>query len=95
MATITAWISDMHKAECIPGFVAYGVFVGEIVAPVLIILGYLARHAALIYVVNILIATLLVGTGKFFMVTRLRQRHCTSSGQSALCCWAQGNKASA
>lgn len=67
----TAWIADMLRAEGIPGFVAYGVFVGEIVAPVLIILGYLTRPAALIYAVNILIAILLVGTEKFFMVTEV------------------------
>lgn len=61
----------MLEAKGIPGFVAYGVFAGELIAPALIILGYMTRPAALIYAINILIATLLVGQHKFFTVTKV------------------------
>jgi len=63
------WISEMLQAQGLPGFVAYGVFIGEIVTPVLMVLGIFTRPAALIYAVNLLVATLMVGTGKFFTLT--------------------------
>lgn len=55
----------------LPGFIAYGVYIGEIVAPVLIILGIFTRPAALIYALTLIVATLLVGTGKFFTLTEV------------------------
>lgn len=63
------WISAMLDAKGIPGFIAYGVFIGEIVAPILIIIGVLTRPAALVYAFNLLVATLLVGMGRFFSLT--------------------------
>lgn len=63
------WIFAMLEAKGIPGWVAYGVFIGEIVAPILIIIGVLTRPAALIYAFNLLVATLLVGLGKFFLLS--------------------------
>lgn len=65
------WISAMLEAKGFPGFIAYGVFIGEIIAPVLIIIGCFTRPAAFIYAFNILVATLLTGTGKFFVLTRV------------------------
>lgn len=44
----------------IPDFIAYGVFLGEIVAPICIILGFLARPAALVYAFTMLVAICLV-----------------------------------
>lgn len=46
-------------------------YIGEVVAPVLIILGIFTRPAALIYALTLLVATLLVGTGKFFTLTEV------------------------
>jgi len=37
-----------------PSFIAYGVWIGEFVAPLLIIIGYRTRLAAIIYVINCL-----------------------------------------
>jgi putative oxidoreductase len=65
------WISDMLIAQGLPGFIAYGVFVGEIITPILIIIGLFTRQAAFIYAFNILVATLLVGMGKFFTLTNV------------------------
>lgn len=61
----------MLVAQGLPGFIAYGVFVGEIITPVLIIIGLFTRQAAFIYAFNILVATLLVGMGKFFTLTNV------------------------
>jgi len=67
----TQWISAILEAKGIPAFIAYGVFAGEIIAPIFIILGFLTRPAALIYAFNIVIATLLVGMERFLTVTKV------------------------
>ncbi|MBE1851196.1 DoxX family protein, partial [Escherichia coli] len=40
------WIVSILQAVGLPGFIAYGVYIGEVVAPVLIILGIFTRPAA-------------------------------------------------
>lgn len=57
------WIASMLKAHGIPGFVAWGAYVGEVVAPVMLIIGLMTRPAAFIIAVNLVFATLLVKTG--------------------------------
>lgn len=42
-----------------PGFVAYGVYVGEVLAPIFVILGILARPAALVMAFSMAFAILL------------------------------------
>lgn len=44
----------------IPAFFAYGVFIGELLAPLMIILGYHTRIGALLIVFNMLVAIALV-----------------------------------
>jgi len=44
----------------LPSFVAYGVYIGEVVAPILLIIGLWTRLAALIVAVNMLFAFALV-----------------------------------
>lgn len=44
----------------LPGFLAYGVFVGELIAPLMVILGYQTRIGALLIVFNMLVAIALV-----------------------------------
>lgn len=48
-----------------PSFLAYGVYVGEVVAPLLLVLGLWARVGALIVAVNMVVALLLVHTSQF------------------------------
>jgi len=48
---------------------AYGVYLGEIVAPLMIIFGILARVGGLIIVVNMLFAIVLMHTGDLFSLT--------------------------
>jgi putative oxidoreductase len=59
-------ISSMLVAKGLPGFIAYGVLIGEVVAPCLIVLGILTRPAALVVAFTMVIAWLMVGTGKTF-----------------------------
>lgn len=61
-------ISAMLVAKGLPGFIAYGVLVGEVVVPCLLILGILTRPAALVLAFTMVVAWLMVGTGKTFML---------------------------
>lgn len=53
----------------LPSLLAYGVYVGEIVAPLMIIVGILTRVGGLLLVVNMLFAILLVHTGDILSLT--------------------------
>ncbi|MCB1567838.1 MAG: DoxX family protein [Xanthomonadales bacterium] len=57
---ITYIVSD----HGVPGFIAYGVYVGEIVAPLMVLAGFYARMGALLIVVNMLAAIALVHMGE-------------------------------
>jgi putative oxidoreductase len=53
----------------LPGFVAYGVFVGEVIAPLMIVLGVFARIGGLLMAVNMLFAVGLVHMGDLLAMT--------------------------
>ena len=57
-------ISNMLIAKGLPGFIAYGVLVGEVIAPCLIVLGILTRPAALVLALTMVVAWVMGGTGK-------------------------------
>lgn len=61
-------IEGMVSHAGLPAFFAYGVFIGEIVAPIMLILGVKTRIAALIVLINMIVAILLVHTGQFGML---------------------------
>src|SRR5206468_1995454 len=50
----------------LPNVVAYGVYLGEIVAPILLIVGVWTRLAAVVVAINMVVAVLLVHTGQLF-----------------------------
>lgn len=56
-------ITGMVEAQGLPGVLAYGVYVGEVLAPVLMILGYYARVGGLLVALNMLVALFLVHRG--------------------------------
>ena len=53
-----------------PSAIAYGVYIGEVIAPLMVLLGFYARIGALILVVNMIFAIMLVHTGDFFSLTQ-------------------------
>jgi len=53
----------------LPEMLSYGVYVGEIVAPLMIIIGLLCRAGAALIVINMLFAILLVHTGDILALT--------------------------
>jgi putative oxidoreductase len=58
------WMDDLLVANGLPKELKYGVYVGEVVAPLLVILGFLTRPAALIIVINMAMAVFLVQRDK-------------------------------
>ncbi|WP_431225419.1 DoxX family protein [Serratia sp. L9] len=62
-------VQAMLVAHGIPAFVGYGVLVGEVIAPILIIFGVLTRPAALVMAATMVVAWLLVGLGKTFVLS--------------------------
>ena len=54
-----AGIEGMVVAQGLPGFLAYGVLVGEVLAPLMLLLGFHARLGAALVAVNMLFAIVL------------------------------------
>ena len=57
-------IEGMVVARGLPGFVAYGVLVGEVLAPLMLLFGAYARIGAVIVAVNMLFAFALAHMGQ-------------------------------
>jgi len=57
-------------AHHLPAFIAYGVYVGEILAPVLIILGLWTRLSGLVVAFDLLVAILLVRLPAMLTISR-------------------------
>ena len=53
----------------LPEALAYGVYIGEVVAPLMIIVGLLSRAGAALIVINMLFAIILVHAGDLFALT--------------------------
>ena len=54
-----AWMQEPIAALGLPSWIAYGVYIGEIFAPVFLLLGVGARVAAAIIAVNMVMAVIL------------------------------------
>jgi len=64
------FIEGALASHGLPSFLAYGVFVGEIIAPLMVILGYQTRIGALLIVFNMLVAIVLVHTNELLTLGR-------------------------
>jgi putative oxidoreductase len=65
-----AGVEKMLAGAGLPSMLAFGVYVGEVLAPLLVILGLYARVGAAIIVVNMLFAILLAHRADLFLLTR-------------------------
>lgn len=63
-------IPAMVARTGLPSELGYLVYVGEVLAPLLVILGLWTRPAALVMAINIVVAVLLVHMGQFGQLTR-------------------------
>ena len=57
-------IEGMVVAQGLPGFFAYGVLVGEVLAPLMLIAGFHARTGGVLVAINMLFAILLAHMGE-------------------------------
>ena len=57
-------IVGMVTAAGLPGFIAYGAYIGEVLAPLMVLAGFHARIGALLIVVNMLFAIGLAHMGE-------------------------------
>lgn len=64
------YIGNVLSDVGFPSALAYGVYIGEIIAPLMIILGVYSRIAGLIIVVNMIFAILLMHSGEIFSLTK-------------------------
>jgi len=55
-----AGIGGMLAAKGLPSFIAYGAYLGEVLGPLLLIMGIFTRPAAIIVVIHMVVAILLV-----------------------------------
>jgi len=62
-------IEAMLAVRGLPSFLAWGVYLGEVVAPLLLILGVYTRLAAALILVNMLVALFLAHSGHFTAFT--------------------------
>jgi putative oxidoreductase len=66
LLTGIAPIKELVVAHHLPDMVAYGVYFGEIVGPVLVILGLFSRIGGMLIVIDMIVAIALAGTASLF-----------------------------
>ncbi len=64
---VGAKMVQMHN---LPAWLAYGVYAGEVLAPILLIIGILTRPAAALVVIDMAVAIVLVRQGAVIQITR-------------------------
>ncbi|WP_275288470.1 DoxX family protein [Halomonas elongata] len=60
------WIENLLANQGLPSWLAYGVLIGEVLAPMMAILGWRTRLAGLLMAGNMLVAVVLVHMGELF-----------------------------
>lgn len=63
-------IEGMVASHGLPGFLGWGVYVGEVIAPLLLIAGIYARAGGLLVAINMIVAILLVHTGQLYLLSK-------------------------
>ncbi|MEN8711603.1 MAG: DoxX family protein [Arenicellales bacterium] len=64
------FIGNSLTAIGMPSAVAYGVYVGEVIAPLMVLIGFHSRLGGLLIVVNMIFAILLAHPGDIFSLTK-------------------------
>ena len=62
-------IEGMVSGAGLPSFVAYGVYIGEVVAPLMLLVGWYSRIAAALIAVNMLFAIFLAHGAQLFSLS--------------------------
>lgn len=71
LQTGIAWMAEPLGAFGLPLFVGYGVYIAEIIAPVLLIVGFATRAAGLVIAFDMVMAIVLVLRPQFFKLKEM------------------------
>jgi putative oxidoreductase len=63
-------VKSIMTDKGLPSFVAYGVYVGEVIAPILIVAGLFSRPAAIIFAFNMLVAIMTAHSAEIVKIGR-------------------------
>lgn len=63
-------IQNLLESKGLPAILSYGVYIGEVIVPLLIIIGYRTRLASVVFIVNMLFALLLVHANDVFSLNQ-------------------------
>lgn len=64
------WIEGLLVQRGLPGFLAYAVYLGEVVAPLMLLVGFWVVPAAAVVVLNMVVALVLVHQGDWLALNR-------------------------
>ena len=64
------FITGMLAKAGLPPAIGYLVYIGEVIAPLMILVGVFTRPAALVVAINMIVAVLMVHTGEFFTINK-------------------------
>ncbi len=67
----TAFIQGLFVDRGLPGFFAYGVYLGEVVVPILIILGLLTRISSIIWIGTSVVVVILMHSDNLFALNKV------------------------
>lgn len=70
MTSGVSGIEKMLEGVGLPSYFAFGAYVGEVIAPILVIIGFYSRVGALLIVVNMLFAVGLAHRGDLLLLDR-------------------------
>lgn len=62
------WLTGMLGSIGLPSFLRFGVYVGEVIAPILLIVGLFSRPAGLVVAINMIVAVLLARRSDIFAI---------------------------
>ena len=68
--SIVEFLAGSLSTNGLPSFFSYGVYIGELLAPALIILGIFTRYGAMLIIINMLFAILLMHSGEIFALSQ-------------------------
>ncbi|PLY09286.1 MAG: GntR family transcriptional regulator [Arcobacter sp.] len=65
----TSFIESVLEKNNLPQYLVYGVYIGEVIAPIFLIIGYYTKTFSLIIIINILFAIYLVHPSEIFSLS--------------------------
>ena len=68
--SIAEFIAGSLSSNGLPSILVYGVYLGELLAPALIVLGIFTRYSAIVIIINMLFAIFLMHSGDIFSLTQ-------------------------